>query len=234
LYTTGNAVRLAAEDAKKQVFRLAAPLLKVQPKDLEARDRKIYVKGAPDRSISHKEVLEKAAMGVFLGPYISGLGNYTPNADEERHYIYAAGFAEVIVDIETGQVDLVKFISSQDWGKVINPLVVENQTLGGNVQGIGWSLTEDYSLDNHTGYTLSNNYMYYGIPSILDICEQDVLVIEQPWRLGPFGAKGGGEATMIYTAPAILNAISNAIGVRLREIPVTPEKILKALKKTGG
>ena len=134
------------------------------------------------------------------------------------------------MDNETGEVKLLKMVIADDIGRAINPMNVEGQLEGGIVQGIGYALTEDFAIDMNTGATITDSFATYKIPTVLDLPEIEVILVEQPVPSGPFGAKGVGEMGSICSAPAIANAIYDAVGVRIKELPITPEKILKALQ----
>ena len=143
----------------------------------------------------------------------------------------AAYFTEVEVDTETGEVTVLKFISVQDCGTAINPMTVEGQCEGGVQQGIGYALTEDFSINKGTGVLESDNFHTYKMLSSLDMPETEIIIINKPDPKGPFGAKGVGEPGSVGVAPAIANAIYDAVGVRITDLPITPEKVLKALKE---
>jgi xanthine dehydrogenase molybdenum-binding subunit len=142
----------------------------------------------------------------------------------------AAAFAEVEVDTETGEVKLLKMVLAHDIGRAINPMTVEGQLEGGMGQGIGYALTEDYFINKGNGVVESDNFTTYKIPSTLDMPETEVIIVEQPVASGPFGAKSVGESPMNAIAPAIANAIYDAVGVRIKDLPITPEKVVKVLR----
>ena len=137
--------------------------------------------------------------------------------------------ATVEVDTETGQVKVLKCIEAQDVGRCINPVNTEGQMEGGIVQGIGYGLTEEIHYKN--GSVINPNFLDYKIPTALDVPDIVTLIVEEPDPTGPYGAKGIGEAPVLAVAPAIANAIYNAIDVRIKELPITPEKIRRALKE---
>jgi xanthine dehydrogenase molybdenum-binding subunit len=141
-----------------------------------------------------------------------------------------AYFAEVEVDTRTGAVRVVRFVTTIDCGRAINPMAVEGQIEGAIQQGIGFCLTEDYVINPRTGAVETDNYDRYKMPGFLDMPEIKVIIIDQPDPRGPHGAKGVGEAGMVGVAPAIGNAIYDAIGIRFHDLPVTAEKVLAALR----
>jgi CO/xanthine dehydrogenase Mo-binding subunit len=236
-YVTGNAIRLAAENAKAILFEAAAQVLGVMPTQLEARDRKIEVKGFPQHSVAIGEIAARAQ--VTLGQPPIGSASWNPPTvamDPETGqgkpfstYVYAAQIAEVEVDDETGEVDLLRIAAAHDCGTPINPTLVEGQVEGGIAMGIGFALQEEMLFDA-AGRQINPNLTNYIIPTALDVPEIAVDIVQSYDPTGPFGAKGVGEPSLVPTAAAILNAIHDAVGVRLTSLPATSEKILAAIK----
>lgn len=186
------------------------------------------MKAAPDKGLSVAEVAWNAIYnleGDCLN--ISGKGSFVQTT-------YApptqAVFAEVEVSIETGVVKILKLVIANDSGIAINPNNVEGQIEGGALQGIGFGLIEDYVISKNSGAVETDNFNSYRIPSPPDLPDIEVILVEKPDPTGPFGAKGVGESALVAIAPAIANAIYDAVGVRIADLPVTPEKILRALK----
>ena len=142
----------------------------------------------------------------------------------------AAFFTEVEVDTETGEVKVLKLISVLDSGIAINPMTVEGQAEGAVGFGWGFAFTENMYINPETGETESDNYTTHKIPGTLDMPETEIILVEEPDPQGPFGAKGTAEPGLVGVAPAIANAVYDAVGVRITEAPITPEKILKALR----
>ena len=142
---------------------------------------------------------------------------------------FAVQVAEVEVDPKTGKAEVLNFVAAHDLGRAINPLLAEGQIEGGAVQGIGWALIEDLKFEN--GEIVNPNFHDYKIPTIKDIPKISPILIESIDPNGPFGAKGLGEPAMVPTAPAIVNAIYDAVGVRIKDIPATSEKIFDGLKE---
>ena len=134
------------------------------------------------------------------------------------------------MDIETGRVRVPRIVVAMDCGTAINPMAVEGQIEGGVQQGLGYALTENYIINKDTGVVETTNYDSYKVPGFLDMPQCDIIIVNKPDPKGPFGAKGVGEPGMVGIAPSIANAIHDAIGVRLRELPMTPERILAALE----
>jgi len=234
-YITGNAVRLAAEKAKEILFETAAPLLDATPAELTAVDHKIMIIDSPDRYISIGETAFRSQ--TVLGIPVIGTASFNPHTeplDPETGkgkpfgtYVYAAQIAEVEVDTETGEVDVLRIVAAHDCGTPVNPALVEGQIQGGVAQGIGFALSEEILFDE--GTQLNPGLRDYKIPTAMETPELDVIIVNNYDPTGPFGAKGVGEPTSVPTAPAILNAIYDAVGVRIYSLPATPEKILKAL-----
>lgn len=230
-YVTGNAVLMAARQAKGQLLERASKRLGVPTTELESKDRQVYVRTNPEKSISIAEVARSAIYGLdgeCLN--ISGKCSWEPKGSPSAT---AAFFAEVEVDTEVGEVKVLKFITVIDLGRAINPMTVEGQAEGAIAQGIGFALTEDYIINQSTGMVETNNFDTYRIPSIVDMPETEIVLVEEPDPTGPFGAKGVGEIVLAGVAPAIANAIYDAVGVRIKETPITREKILNALEERG-
>lgn len=247
-FTVGNAVKLAAGDAKRQLLELAAKTLEVNVEDLEVRDKVVGVKGSPQRALSYRD-LGAISHWVRGGP-ILGKGSFIVEGqsfDPKRAvlrgfpfgsltaFIFGVHVVEVEVDAETGEVRVVRAVAAHDVGRAINPAVVEGQIEGGFAQGFGYALMEDLVTDG--GQTINASFIDYKIPSVLDLPDDLLpIIVEEADPNGPFGAKGVGEPGLVPTAPAIANAINNAIGVRIRDLPMTPEKVLAAIeaKHTSG
>ncbi len=230
----GWAVRRAAVEARDQLFEIAADLLEASPGDLEARDGAIRVVGAPSRSITMGQVV---TAGFNRGhPAITGRGQFvsqtvydpkTKYGDQTMAYSFACHGAEVEVDLETGEVKVVKIAALHDLGRVINRLGAEGQIEGGAIQSMGLAICEQIILRD--GKVLNPNFVDYRIPSSLDAPAIDVGFVESMDPYGPYGAKGMAETAINPTAGAIANAVYHATGVRVRSLPITPEKILAGL-----
>jgi CO/xanthine dehydrogenase Mo-binding subunit len=246
-FNMGNAIIKASQDAKQQLFELAAKELEANEDDLETADSKVFVKGSPDRSIHIKDLFIPMVIGGYTlkeGAEILGKATYylpgvmpdpETGASEKpaAFYMYVAQAAEVEVDTQTGKIKIIKIATANDCGKAINPMMVEGQQEGGVLSmGIGSTLLEEVITDN--GVMLNPQFADYKIPTTLDCPDLEnykSAIIETAHRDGPWGAKGVGEGTMVCSAPAIANAIYDAIGIRFHDIPITPEKVLRALKE---
>jgi len=237
-YVTGNAIRLAAEKAKAILFEIAASVMGVRADQLEARDRRIVVKGFPQRGLSIAEVAHRAQ--VVMGEPPIGTASWNPPTvalDPETGqgkpfstYVYATQIAEVEVDDETGEVEVLRIVAAHDCGTPINPMLVEGQVEGGISMGVGFALQEQILFDP-AGRQINPNLTNYIVPTSLDMPEIEVDIVQSYDATGPFGAKGVGEPTSVPTAAAILNAIHDAVGVRITSLPATAEKVLAAVKQ---
>ncbi len=241
-YSAGNAVLVAAGEAKKRLLEVAAVMLEAAPADLEARDGMVSVKGSPGRAISVASVVERAespfVQMTAAGPApttiaekgtIIGLASMAPPSNPSPA---TAQFVEVEVDTETGEVSVLRAVLAHDLGRVINPQAAEGQVEGGLQQGMGYALMENLQFDPETGACLSADFLDYKMPTAVEMpAKIESIFIESDEPTGPFGAKSLSEPCVIVPAPAIANAIYNAVGVRVRELPITPEKILKGLGK---
>jgi CO/xanthine dehydrogenase Mo-binding subunit len=236
-YVTGNAIWLAAEAAKAILFEAAAPMLGVKTSQLEAKDRKIQVKNFPQRNVSIGDVAHRSQ--VVLGQPAIGSASWNPptvamdpdtgQGKPFATYVYATQIAEVDVDDETGEVEVLRIAAAHDCGTAINPMLVEGQVEGGISMGVGMALQEEMLFDAN-GRHINPNLTNYIMPTSLDMPEITVDIVQDFDPTGPFGAKGVGEPTAVPTAAAILNAIHDAVGVRVASLPATSEKVLAAIK----
>ena len=235
----GNAARLAALEAKEKLFEFVAEKLEANPEDLVARNREIFVKGSPGTVMTMKDAI-KGYQYADLPMPIVGRGSWMAPADEPTtlfeqdgnfapNYSFMTQAAEVEVDLITGQVKLLRMVTAHDCGRPINPMLVEGQLEGSVVGGMGQALYEDVVVEK--GQVMNPSFLDYGFPTFLEMPEIEVIEVETDDPIGPFGAKEAGEGTQLSPAPAIVNAIYDAIGVDFMELPVTPEMILKALRK---
>jgi CO/xanthine dehydrogenase Mo-binding subunit len=241
-HQTGNATIEAAREARQVLFEVAAGQLGVQPDELVAENDMIVVRDRPEQAIPIADVAGHATWAERR--LIAGRGAYGwPVADvdpetgqgEPLHTMaYGATIAEVEVDTETGEVTVLKLVSAYDCGKAINPLLVQGQIDGGAAMGLGSALLEELhpyypTLDHHP-----KGFFSYMLPTAKDVPALDAVVVEMNSDTGPYGAKGIGEMTANSQAPAITNAIYNAIGVWMTDIPATSEKVLRAIEEQLG
>ncbi len=238
-YHMGNAIRLACDDVKRQVVDVGAKLLQVPPEDIVLDRGLLRVKSSPDKSMPLKDVVVKYF--GYRGGTLIGRGVYKPSAispDKETgltpkmtpFWMYGVQAADVEVELETGKVNIKKLIAYHDVGHAINPVTCKQQLEGAVVMGASGALTEEVVL-NAKGATVNPNLHDYKISTTLDTPEIEVGLVEAAQPDGPFGAKGVGEPALAATAPAIGNAIYAATGIRIKDLPITPEKILKALQE---
>jgi len=227
-YCIGKAVLSAATKAKEEFLQRAAEKMEEPLAALELRDGQIVSTANPDKSMS----IEETALDLI----------YTFNKDCHQIVAHAtvepndfappwqAGFAEVEVDTETGVVEILKWITVHDIGRAINPMTVEGQLEGSTAQGLGFALWEDPIISETNGYMVTDGFDKYKIPSSADMPENEALLVELGDPTGPFGAKSVGESGMFLQAPAVANAIYDAVGIRLRDLPMTPERVLAAIQ----
>ena len=228
----GPAVLQAAAEAREKLFDLAAPLLGVEKQELRSKNGKIYAKSNPSKSISFRSVCAK----IDPDNPIRGSGSRAPNPNAPMFSTFGAQAVDLEVDVETGQVDIRKLASAHDFGRAINPKLCFSQVYGGVEFGIGFALSEHGIYDQKTGKLLNTNLLQYKMPTSLDIPDIDVVLTEDEDPYFAYSAKGAGENTNAPTPAAIRNAIYNAIGIWFNDLPITPDKIIKAIneqKKRG-
>jgi len=238
----GNAAKEAASRIKKRLFKAVGEKLEIHPDDLVAKDRRIYVKGTPHIGMSFAEAVILCQQSEGGRPIISE-GHYDPGKrgyadtksgasfDPPPAFSFCSHTAEVVVDEETGLVKVCQMVPAHDLGVAINPMGAEGQLEGSIQMGLGYALSEEILWDK--GKILNPSFLDYEFPTALDMPDVKSVLIETDDPEGPFGAKECGEGATTPVAPAITNAIHNAIGIRVKEIPLTPEKILDALEKDG-
>jgi xanthine dehydrogenase molybdenum-binding subunit len=222
-YMGGRAAQMAAEKVKAELLERAAELLEAPAADLVVAGGRIAVAGS-DRSITVRDAVAPRK-GVPAAQFV-GTATYHPT----KSYSFAAHFAQVAVDTETGQVTVLRVVPVHDIGKVIHPVGAQGQIEGGIQQGIGHTLYEDYRIDPATGRSLNANFVDYKMPLAMDMPPIETVILEAaPDPGGPYGAKGVGEDPIIAIGPAIANAVHDAIGIRFRHYPILPEQVLAAL-----
>lgn len=246
-FMAGNAVKLAARKAKDELFKRATSYLDVKEELLKAAHGKIFHRSKPDLSVTVAELAAKPMFdryGAFpVGVPIVASACYQDTvsefSDEETGYgnicpcwVYGSQVAEVEVDTETGQVKVLHVVAAHDVGRAINPLAIEGQFEGAILQGIGFALTEQIIWDQ--GKVMSEEFADYKLPTFMEIPKITTILVETDDPFGPFGAKGVGEAAIVPTAAAIANAVYDAVGVRINELPITQEKLLAAIRSMKG
>ena len=236
-YHMGNAVRMASMKIKTQLFAVAAKALEAKPEELVARDGRIFVSGSQESGMSMRDAF--LAKFGSLGTTLIGEAIYEPRAvptDPEtgrsekctEYWFPSASAAEVEVDLETGQIKVLKLVSVGDTGTAINPKYCQQQLLGAAVTQLGLTLFEEMVFEE--GQLLNGSLLDYQIPSVKDLPGHfESIVVEVPHETGPYGAKGVGETGTLTVSPAIANAIEDATGLRIRDLPITAEKLLLGL-----
>jgi xanthine dehydrogenase molybdenum-binding subunit len=225
-------VRLAAEELRRGIATIAAEELNAALDSLAFQDGRVI--SLDGRSMSFSEVTSAARrQGCTLEAFYEYCAPATVPLGQagDAHFAYGFGTqaAQVEVDLTTGEVKVLRVVAAHDVGRAVNPMAIEGQIEGGIVMGIGYALTEEFVIEE--GFVKSDNLKRYKIPTIRHMPEIHPIILEYHTSEGPFGAKGIGEVTSIPTAPAILNAIYNACGVRLVRLPATPQRVLDALRK---
>lgn len=232
-YMIGNSVALACTEAKEKLFAEIADHWDIDADLLEAHDGELTARGTNLRMTMAEAVATCKARGVVpvgSGHFTShgtGLDPVDGSGSPWQAYVFGTQVAEVEVDTYTGEVQVLGIWAAHDVGRAINPRGVEGQIEGGVVQGLGQALMEDYQTVE--GHTTTHGFAKYILPTSLDVPEITSILVEDPDPLSPLGAKGIGEPALVPTAPAIVNAIYDAIGVRITSLPATPEKILAGL-----
>jgi len=240
-----TASRLAALEVKKQALGVASEMLKAKVEDLEMRRGKIYIRGTPERVVTLSDVgyyaIQRPGGSIIIGKGVDERNTERTLAiDHPTHYgpnVSASYFdtvvAEVEVDTETGEIRVLKLTVADDCGKVINLMGIEGQLQGATTQGLGATFTEQTILEE--GRVLNPNFRNYLVPTSINVPPIDIIWVESNELGFAYGCKGGGESPGINSViPAIANAIYDAVGVRIKTLPITPDKILKALAEREG
>jgi aldehyde oxidoreductase len=229
-YFIGSSVLNAVQNLKEQIFSVAAEMIDLDPSSMLLSADCIYSQLNPSCSVSLAAV---AAELDHLGKsrLVTGVFDLSPQFPIEMRPEYiplivtGAQLAQVVVDMETGHVRVLRIAAAHDVGRVINPTDAVGQIQGAIVMGVGSALTEEYIPGVSSGFT------DYILPMVHEAPEIEVFLVEVPSFYGPLGAKGLGEAAMLPTAPAVINAVSRAIGMRIRRIPATPPRVLSAIQE---
>ena len=225
VYSQGKAVQMAAEDARYKLMDLAADRLGVQAEALECEGGTVYVMDNPPQSFGLGQ-LARMSLSSRGGPIVgtASLSSMPYNP------VFNAQGAEVLVDRETGQVKVTRFVQAQDVGLAVNPMGVEGQLEGGAVQGIGRALSEEIQIDPDTGQVRNASLATYLMPLAIDMPEIENVLVEVPSDDGPFGLRAVAEPPGFGPPAAIANAIYDAVGVRIRTLPLSPERVLAAMQ----
>jgi len=239
-FVAGNSALGAARQIKRQMLELAGDALEASPDDLVAANGQIYVKGSPEKKIPIGKLLRGAhhrddgtmLMAEFFYDPSNEMLNKEFKGNMSMAYTFGPHGVEVEVDKETGKVEILRYVSAHDVGKALNPMLLEGQIYGGAMMGIGYALTEQLVL--RKGEVQNPTFRDYTMLTAGDVVPMKSFIVETEDEHGPFGAKGIGEPGCVPSAPAIANAIYDAVGVRITDLPITPEKVLAALKGKEG
>jgi CO/xanthine dehydrogenase Mo-binding subunit len=236
-FIDGNAIAVAAYRTKQRLLEIASRMMEVDVDDLDIADGEVSVMGAPEHKVSVEEVAATAAWsygemlvgsGAWMFPHVEP-DKVTGECEPHAAISYASCVAEVEVDDETGEVTVTKLIQVYDVGRAINPVLVEGQIQGGAIMGLGLAALEEaypyYPSLEHRGA----QFGWYVAPAMADLPEMHNVALEDPDPVGPYGAKAIGEMANNGQSPAVVSAIHDAVGVWVTELPVRPERVLRAL-----
>jgi CO/xanthine dehydrogenase Mo-binding subunit len=238
----GLAIQGATEQVSRQLIEMAAPVLGADAAELELYDGSVVARGRGDAEISFRELMA-TRFGKNTGTLV-GSGSFTasydtPDADTGHSddvavfWMIGAVGAEVTVDTETGKVAVQRLVNVADVGKAINPLLVSTQLSGGALLQFGYAMSEEMRFEE--GQLVNSGLAQYKIPTMLDMPKSvEVVLVEVPHRNGPLGAKGMGETGTLAVSAAIGNAVFDALGVQVKELPLTPERVLRAIRTGAG
>ncbi len=226
MYTMGPAVLKAAQEARERVLKIAAAELEAAVDDLEMVNGEVRVRGVPGKVKTLRDIYKlSASFGAKYEPVI-GKGE---SAITQRSPGTGVHIARVRVDADTGRVEPVRYVVVQDVGRAINPALVEEQIHGGGAQGVGWAVYEEIVHDE-SGAPITASFMDYTVPKARQLPELDVVLVEVPSPIGPYGAKPVGEPPVIPGGAAVANAVADATGARVTELPLTPERVRRAMQ----
>jgi len=237
LYMSGNATLMAAREVRKTLLKKAGEIMRTDPERLDLADREVIDMEGSGKSLSLVEVVKACASDglplYHVALYKAPFRNLTQYERIEGQvfpdFTFGTHAAEVAVDEQTGKVQVLKLISCFDVGRAINRSSVEGQLEGGAIYGMGYGLMEEVVIEK--GITMTPSFSEYLIPTSMDVPEVQTILLESGDGVGPFGAKGVGEPSVCSIAPAIANAVCDAVGVRVYDLPLTPEKIVRAIKE---
>ena len=223
-FSTGAAVVQAAQEVRRGLLELASSGLEAPVQELDAALGYVFVKSDPSRRMSLSQVA-----GSMEGDVLAATASVIPGSTEAIVNSFGAHFVEVEVDTDNGRVRVVRYVAAHDSGRIINPRLALNQAEGAVSQMLGFALTEELVTDPATGVTLNPGYLEHKSPTIQDYPDIQVIFADIVDPVGPLGAKGLGEVPSVGVAPAIANAIYDAVGIRLKRLPFTPDQVLAAL-----
>lgn len=229
-FVAGGAVRKAAADAKNKLMLAASRILETELAQLDTDNGYVYVNEQPSRRISFGEIVTACRYAIQGATSIIGKGFHEPMGNAPA---FGAQFAEVEVDLNTGRTKVVRIVAALDVGKAINPSNIEGQVHGSIQMGLGFAISECLNWDKSTGEVLNSSFLDYKIFTAPDMPKIDVIILESPDPSGPYGAKGVGEQAILPTAAAIANAINDAVGISIRDLPLTSEKLYRRLQSVS-
>jgi CO/xanthine dehydrogenase Mo-binding subunit len=235
IIVSGTATKLAAIDARNQIFKMAASQLEASPDDLEIKDKQIRVKGTPAKSVPLATIATNAhnVIGEVIGRgYCDNVAMMAEEKARGSSQPFTAHACIVEVDTNTGNVKILKYVAVHDIGFPIHPVAVEGQIEGATAMSIGQALCEQVVFDNN-GRTMNPSFVDYLMPTINMMPRIETTLVHGYPGAGPYGAKGAGEIACVPPMAAIANAIYNATGVRITKLPLSPENVLRALKEAG-
>ena len=237
LYMSGNATLMAAQEVRKTVLKKAGEMMRIDPQKLDLVDREVIDIEGSGKSLPLKEVVKASAsdglplynVALFKAPFRNLTQYERIEGKVFPDFTFGSHAVEVAVDEETGKIQVLKLVSCYDVGRAINQLSVEGQMEGGAIYGMGYGLTEEVVIEK--GVTITPSFSEYLVPTSMDVPDVQTIILESGDGVGPFGAKGVGEPSLCSVAPAIANAVYDAVGVRIYDLPITPEKVLKAIQE---
>ena len=235
LYMSGNATLKAAKMVREVLLDRAGQHFREKPNNLDLADNKVFIKSDPQQWLSLADLSKMCAvdglklqhLALFTAPFADKLNPENLQGDIFPDFTFSAHAIEVAVDTKTGEITVLKSVGCHDVGLAINPIAVEGQIQGGSAQGIGYALMEEVQVRD--GVTRTPSLSEYLIPTAKDLPTTKAIILESGTGVGPFGAKGIGEPALTPAAPAVANAVANAIGVRIHDLPLTPERVLASL-----
>ena len=235
LYMSGNAALMAATNVRKVLLDRASKHFEEEVGNLDMADGRVFVKSDPSQFIELADLVKVCAaegthlanLAMFKAPFADPIDPETGQGDVFPDFTFGAYAVEVAVDTETGEVTVLKAAACHDIGRAINRAAVEGQIAGGGMQGLGYALMENLIVRD--GIIQTPSLSEYLIPTSMDFPTTTVIALESGTGVGPFGAKGIGEPSLTPAAPAVASAVADAIGARVHELPLTPERVLAAI-----
>jgi CO/xanthine dehydrogenase Mo-binding subunit len=222
----GTTVKMAAENLRQQILQVTAGQLEANIDDLTIKDGWVHVKGSEDRGLNFRDVYKVASMSEG-GPMMASASVPMQGTTLQ----FAPQVVEVEVDPETGEIKIIDVTVAQDVGFALNPMSVEGQLEGGATQALGYGIAEQMQFDPETGRNTNPGFLDYKIPSSADVPNIKTVLVEVPAKDTLYGARGVGEPPIVATATAVANAVADAIGTHVTALPLTPERVLRAIQQ---